>query len=58
MNDAERIAILETKVDGMKESIAELLRDIKVMQYRWAFLLGGLNILMNLPNILQFMRHP
>lgn len=54
----ERLATLETEVKTLKESVADLMRDMKSLQNRWALIVGGVIVIANLPNILQFMRHP
>jgi predicted cation transporter len=58
MKVSERIAVLETDMTTVKEKVSGLLQDVKTLQNRWALIMGGLMILGNIPNILQFLRHP
>lgn len=58
MNEFERLATLEAEVKTLKESVADLMRDMKTMQNRWGLIVGAVMVVANIPNILQFMRHP
>jgi hypothetical protein len=53
----ERVAILETKVSAIDGTVKELVKDIKLLQNRWAIIMGGLIVLSNLPTILSIIRN-
>jgi ABC-type microcin C transport system permease subunit YejE len=58
MNDDARIAVLESEMKTMKESVSELMSDMKSMQNRWGLIVGAVVVVANIPNLLQFLRHP
>ncbi len=59
MTDNERIAVLETKMQSIAETMKEMVQDVKTLQMRWAMILGGVALVTNLPAIVSLLRgHP
>lgn len=50
----ERITALETEMKSIKELAAGLVKDVRHLQNRWAFIMGGIMILSRLPDIIHF----
>lgn len=59
MTDSERIAVLETQMKSITDTMKEMVKDVKALQLRWAMILGGIALLTNLPNLVRlFGGHP
>ncbi len=58
MNEYERLATLEAEMRVTKQSVNELMSDMKSMQNRWGLIVGAVMVIANIPNILSFLRHP
>jgi hypothetical protein len=55
MTPEERLAILETKMSSIADTMKEMVKDVKALQFRWALILGGIAILSNLPTIFELL---
>ncbi len=59
MTDNERLAVLETKMESIAETMKAMVKDVKDLQMRWAMILGGVALVTNLPAIVGLLRgHP